>query len=158
LPPRCRDHLARTGHFSAGATRNRGSPLLWLQNRRLHGDAGKYGELEPRITALLNLPARSDAVWEARLAELTGFIAENGKLPTGFQDGRVYNWLRTQRDRCRQGILSAEREATLRTIKGALPKPGGREEAPPEAAATAHMGHGRTANVPTDLKLSLTWR
>lgn len=96
----------------------------WLQNRRLHGDAQDYGDLEPRITALLTLPGRIDSSWDARFAELVAYVETRGKLPTGFHDGQIYNWLRTQRARYRQGLLTAEREASLRTIAGILPKRG----------------------------------
>jgi hypothetical protein len=103
----------------------------WLQTRRLQGDAQDFGELEPRITALLALPGRTDAVSEARLAELTAYVDAHSKLPTGFHDGPVYHWLRTQRARYRQGKLIAERAAALRAINGVLPRRGpGRPKRP----------------------------
>lgn len=107
---------------TAGAlgTRQR-QAYAWLQSRRAKGDANVYGpEAATRIRALLEHPFPREAGWEARFAELHAYIAEHGRLPTGFHDGPLYRWLANQRAADRNGKLSLLRQERLRTV-GAIP-------------------------------------
>jgi hypothetical protein len=115
------DHGVPPTPGAAGSPQRR--TYNWLLQRREKSDADAYGpELGHRISAILALPARTAVTWESRLDELHVYIKENGKLPTGFDDGPIYRWLCHQRSTNRQRTLTAEREKLLRAVPGVLPK------------------------------------
>lgn len=95
----------------------------WIRSRKEKGDADSFGPEESvRIKRLCSQFNNRDEAWDVRLVELLEYIKVNGKLPTGFHDGSIYHWLRTQRGIYRAGTLNPQRESALRAISGVLPK------------------------------------
>lgn len=75
-----------------------------------------------RLKAVMNAPSFADHKWAVQFADLSTYAAaHDGALPTSWDQGRVFSWLSVQRREYRKGNLSAEREATLRTLPGVLP-------------------------------------
>jgi hypothetical protein len=75
-----------------------------------------------RLKALIANPSLVDYRWRRNFEELARYAASrDGSLPASW-DEPLFSWLTVQRREHRRGKLSAEREATLRTLSGVLPE------------------------------------
>lgn len=75
-----------------------------------------------RLRAVLDAPSSLEHRWDITFEDLVRFTEVHGGLPVRREQGPLYTWLTIQRREYRRGTLSPEREATLRTLAGVLPR------------------------------------
>lgn len=74
-----------------------------------------------RLKRVMSAPSPLEHRWSVTFDELAWFTDMYGGLPVRRDQGPLYTWLTAQRRAYREGLLTAERVATLRTLPGVLP-------------------------------------
>lgn len=117
-----RDGTARLHHLEALLS----IPGCLEGQERTDAEA-RISDLRNDVTAVLDsappVPVGT-ARWEASFADLQAWVASHGAVPrrrtSDGQESKLANWLNVQRTHSRNNTLSPDREASLRTISGAL--------------------------------------
>lgn len=109
--------VRKNGHrpsFARTCTPTEQKLAIWLRTHETSTD--------PRMVAAAKAPSRTDVEWQANFTLLSRYASSHdGRLPTGWPEGRIFSWLTIQRREYRRGKMSAARLEKLLTIDGVIP-------------------------------------